>query len=154
MPAANTRPVTLALLFVLVLAPSHAHAHEGAQGIVKDRMMAMENVGKAMKNLAQMVQGKLPYKAEEITAHALTIKSHAGSSLTELFPENSLQKPTAALPVIWQKWEQFTNLANRMSETADKLAQAPGPKSPTLKTDFKSLAKVCRDCHSTFRQKK
>ena len=42
------------------------NAHENATGIVKERMLLMEKLGKSMKALALIMTGRAPYDTEKI----------------------------------------------------------------------------------------
>jgi hypothetical protein len=52
-------PSAVCILLAALLAasiPSHLPAHEGAKGVVKERMDAMEAMAKAIKSIAQKVK--------------------------------------------------------------------------------------------------
>ena len=101
-----------------------AFAHGGATGIVKERMEAMETMGKVVKSLSAMMRGETKYDAGKIREGAAAIKSHAGSSLTDLFPEGSLPKASEAKSEIWTDWEEFSTLAKQLGVLADGLERA------------------------------
>ncbi|RED51608.1 c-type cytochrome [Aestuariispira insulae] len=169
------------LLTVTMLVSGLAvQAHEGATGVVKERMEAMEDVGKSMKALKAMITGEITYDADKVRMAAKTIAGHGGDNLTRLFPEGSTQHPTAALPAIWEDWQGFSRLAADLASHADALAKAAGndrsmaessmggdmmsaaPAAPTpaelagMAPDsaFMALGKVCGSCHKQFRKKK
>ncbi len=100
---------------------SHALAHDGATGIVKQRMEAMSSLGKAMKVIAGMIRGNQTYDANTLKSNAAVIKSHSGSAMMNLFPQNSLQKVSDARKEIWSNWEEFSELANRLETLATSL---------------------------------
>lgn len=101
-----------------------ALAHGGATGIVKERMDAMGVMGKAVKAITEMMRGEKEYSADAVREGAKIIKSHAGDSMTKLFPEGSTQKPTEARPEIWSNWDEFKALADQLLTLADGLEQA------------------------------
>ncbi len=111
---------------VLVSAASLALAHGNATGVVKERMELMESMGDAMEILADMFKGEVPYDAESVRSAALEIHRRAGEKITRLFPENSLDRPSEALPEIWKNWEQFESLAAQATNYSDALAKAAG----------------------------
>jgi cytochrome c556 len=129
-------------------------AHENATGVVKERMVAMETIGNSMKQLAALVLGKIPYDANSVIQNALVIKNHGGSNLIKLFPNGSIDKPSEAHPDIWKNWEEFSALAVRLSGTAGEIAIDASRDSTHAKALFKKLAKTCKICHSSYRQKK
>lgn len=103
-----------------------AFAHGGASGVVKDRMDGMSAMKDSMKVLTPMMQGKVPYDAEQVRAEAEAIGRHAGEALTSLFPEGSMGKPSEAKHEIWQDWEDFSGLAEQLHTYAEGLALASG----------------------------
>ena len=87
------------------------NAHENATGVVKERMGLMKGLGKSMKALARMMRGGDPYDADKVKVLAKQLGDHGSITLTKLFPEGSLQKPTEARLEIWENWERFSALA-------------------------------------------
>lgn len=110
--------VSLAVTSAVVL------AHGGATGIVKERMDAMGDMKDSMKIVSNMFKGKEPYDADKVRAAAEVLKGHAGDSLTNLFPEGSLQHPSEAKPIIWNEWNRFSKLANHLGVLSEGLANA------------------------------
>ena len=131
-----------------------ADAHDAATGVIKERMMAMESLGKATKRIAGMVNGQTDYDGEELSRLAASVSASGGKPLTELFPHGSLDKPTEALPVIWEKWDRFSELAAALSAQADGLSEAITESPESARQAFMGLAKTCKDCHGEFRLKK
>lgn len=162
----------------LVLAATALWAHSGATGIVKQRMDAMVDIGKAMKVLAPMMQGKTAYDAPVVRAAAERIAGHAGDHLVMLFPEGTDGAPSEARPEIWTDPEGFAALAARMETLSRGLDLAAGnrlsgaPVSPAAFTGaeplpdpdafadmppdvvFGMLGRTCMSCHSAYRIKK
>ena len=62
------------------------NAHEKATGIVKERMLVMEKLGKSMEALARMMRGRDPYDTEKVSALARNLAYHGSSNLTKLYP--------------------------------------------------------------------
>ncbi|SDG62351.1 c-type cytochrome, partial [Thalassobaculum litoreum] len=92
-----------------------AIAHGDATGVVKERMESMEALGDAMKELTAMMRGQQDYGAERVRSLAATIESHGGEALTRLFPKDSLDHPSEALPAIWSDWDRFSALSDQLS---------------------------------------
>jgi cytochrome c556 len=109
-------------------------AHDGATGVVKDRMDAMESMGKAMKTVAGMMEAGDDYDADKVRDAARTIAGHGGDALTKLFPEGSTEKPSRALPAIWSEWPRFQDLAAQLVTYAKALEEAAdnGPFGPGM----------------------
>lgn len=107
-----------------------ASAHEGASGVVGERMRAMEAVGDAMKVISGMFRGQTDYDVQAVREAADVIAGHGGEHLTRLFPDGSLDDPTEALPTIWQDWDRFESLAVDLSAYAGALSAAAGNPQP------------------------
>lgn len=112
---ATTAPMVMA---------SSALAHDGATGIVEERMHAMKEMGKAVRTLKNMMEDESSYDAKAVRAQAEIIKLHAGKKMTRQFPEGSLQNPTHAKPEIWSDWDRFSELSSQLETLAGGLELA------------------------------
>lgn len=105
-------------------------AHEEATAVVKERMDLMKTIGKQTKTLSGMFKGEAPYDAVTVSEAAAVIHDHGGEQLTVLFPEESLDPPTEALPAIWQDWTRFESLAGQLADASGALVLAAGNPRP------------------------
>ena len=128
-------------------------AHKGAKGIVGERMMMMKHMGDGMKNLSKMVTGKAPFKANRVESIATMLKTHA-EEIPSQFPKGSLQKPTEALPVIWEKWDDFKAQAEDLAKLAVELESSVASGQAASLAVFAKIGKSCSACHDVFRLKK
>ena len=161
-----------------------ASAHKGAKGIVKDRMHVMKGMGDSMKLLKKMFDGEVPYDQAKAEAAAASMEKHAGKAMTKMFPKGSLQKPTEAIPKIWEDWPGFETSAMRLQDYAGALKQSLAQPANAVQpaaaagdmTDagaegvdwpaaasladqppqvaFNYVAKTCKSCHESYRIKK
>ena len=148
-----------AMLAALVLIgyPRWGSGHEGATGIVKERMEAMKEVGRSSKSINQMFKGKRTYSGSEIAALSSRISEHA-ARIPELFPDRPDSRhgaKTQALPAIWEEWAQFLDLARSMERESQKLGEtaATGERA-AVRAQLRVLGRTCSGCHDQFRQKK
>ena len=132
-----------------------AYAHAGADGVVKDRMDMMGEIARAMKTIGQMVKGAVAYDAQAAKAAANEIYGHM-SHMTEMFPEGSTEKPSEALPVIWENWDEFVALSDKLKVDARQLAEIAGSSTSAdaIKVQFGVVGASCGSCHEKFRLKK
>lgn len=129
-----------------------ALAHDGATGMVMQRMEAMKEIGSGMKVIAAMVKGEKAFDGAAVEAAANVIAGHA-KHMPHMFPEGSLDKPTEALPVIWTQWDRFTELSSQLERDALELAAA-GKSAGSVEEILPLLGKVgnsCKECHQDFR---
>lgn len=101
-----------------------AMAHNGATGVVLERMNGMTTMRDTVAELAPMMQGAVPYDAFIVSEGAAVIAGHAGETMLSLFPEGSLEGVTYAKPEIWSNWQDFAALAEEMRVYADALSEA------------------------------
>jgi cytochrome c556 len=101
-----------------------AMAHNGATGVVLERMNGMTAMRDTVAELAPMMQGAVPYDAFIVSEGAAVIAGHAGETMLSLFPEGSLEGVTYAKPEIWTNWQDFAALAEEMRVYADALSKA------------------------------
>ena len=109
---------------VLMSLGAVALAHNGATGVVMDRMMGMTAMKDVMASLAPMMRGEAPFNARMVQENAARIMAHSGENMTRLFPEGSLQSVSFAKPEIWEDWEDFGALSEQLRTYAFGLAMA------------------------------
>ncbi|MCB1471886.1 MAG: cytochrome c [Rhodobiaceae bacterium] len=144
-------------IFALGLAviSTAALAHQGATGVVKQRMEAMKDTASQMKTIAGMVKGESALDAEVVASSATIISRHA-EEIPGLFPEGSIRKPSEALPEIWTNWDDFTSRAQRLAGRARNLAEIAGSNAEAgaLAATFAAMGETCKNCHTRYRVKK
>ena len=139
----------LTTVCLLICISSISGAHEGAEGVVKERMDRFKENKSAMKTIKRNLSGDtvvIAQKASEIEAWA--------SEMVNFFPEGSSQPPSEALPEIWNAFDHFTELANANATAAanlKKLAES-GADTNALTNGLKALGKTCKDCHNDYRK--
>ena len=137
----------------LGLAPLAVAQQEGAKGVVAIRQATMDANAKHM-NAIKAILTEDPQLLKHVAFHAQAI-AEAAEYAPEMFPQGSTQPPTAALPVVWEKPDQFKQAAERAHGLAEELAETSrgGDVQATLAA-FAALGKEgCGGCHETFRQK-
>lgn len=133
-------------------------AHNGATGIVKDRMDAMSDMGDAMKIMADMMKGKRSFEIEIVRDSADSLATHS-RGLVAYFPDTEasrMSKESDALPKIWTSWDQFQELSIDLEITVDALKQASEKDldKRAFRRVFSKTAKACSACHDDFRRPK
>jgi cytochrome c556 len=133
----------------LVCLSTMSFAHEGAEGVIKERMDRFKGNKEAMK----AIKGNLGGDAAVIAQKASEIEAWA-NEMVNFFPEDSTQYPSEALPAIWKEFDRFTELANANAKAAGNLktlAQS-GADANALTNGFKALGKTCKDCHNDYKE--
>jgi cytochrome c556 len=131
-----------------------ALAHQGATGVVKERMNLMEDIKEDMKFIKKTVSEKDPENTAELQKTIRSLKS-SSDKILPLFPEGSLQHPTEALPEIWQQWIEFKKLVQDLGAGLDRLGETiQSGNRKTIKAQLKTISKSCSSCHDKFREEK
>lgn len=111
------------LVTALLAAPAAVLAHNGATGIVGERMMAMMMLSEQIKSLVPAVESGGVTQVQ-IDSAAKMILTHSGEAMTNLFPEGSIEPPSEASPAIWERWSQFAFYAEELGDLAVQLQGA------------------------------
>lgn len=130
-----------------------ALAHQGAMGIVKQRMDMMKEMADAMKTIAPIMKGEAAYDASAVQDFASGIAEHAGH-IGMMFPKGSDGHPSEASPRIWQEWERFHASAQELGDYAAQLEAKAKDGDKTAKLLFGKIAGTCMGCHESFREEK
>jgi cytochrome c556 len=109
---------------VLLASAIAAFGHNGATGIVGERMMGMMMLSEQVKLLAPIAEAPTAADLDALRSASEMIAMHAGPAMTELFPEGSVEGPSEAKPEIWQRWQEFEGYAEKLGELGEELASA------------------------------
>jgi len=137
----------------LLLCVPLALAHEGATGVVQERMDLMDTQKDAMKVIGAMAKGQAPFDAAKAAEAAQEIET-TSKKIPELFPEGTDGHPSEAKPEVWTQWDKFTADAEGLEGAASDLVMALEAEAPDWKAKFKGVIDACKTCHKTFRMKK
>lgn len=131
-----------------------AAAHEGARGVVKERMDAMTDLGRASKTMTEMFKGQQKFDPEAIARLAKSIAAHA-DKLPAMFPEGSDGHPSKTLAKAWSDRAGFVQAFAALKVEATKLAEM-APTAPQRETmvQFFKMSRTCSSCHTTYRAPK
>jgi cytochrome c556 len=136
----------------VLLVGSAAFGHEGATGIVKQRMDEMEHVGRVAKRINDRLKSKRGLA--EIASDAEEIKA-AAARVPSLFPPGSRDGHTEARAAVWERWPEFVAAAQGLEQEAEKLAAAARlGQEAAIAARFRSVTRACSGCHEVFRVKR
>lgn len=145
--------VAFALANIMMLRPSDAH--QGAKGVVKERMDLMTNISKRLKLVVQMIRGKRSFDGNAVAVASTAIAKHADEFLKK-FPKGSGGHPSEATDNVWKDWKEFSKRSKEMGTAAKALASKGkiAKEKGEILAEFKQLAATCGACHRDFRVKK
>lgn len=121
--------------------------------IIKEREENFEAIGAGFKAIRGQLDAATPdfaliaAKASDINTRAQAIPNHfpAGTSTADGFK-------TEALPVIWEKPEEFKAAAQKLVDESAKLASlAPGGDKAAVGAQAMAMGGACKGCHDKFR---
>lgn len=122
------------------------------EGAIKYRKSVMKAVGGNMGAIVGIIKG-----SGDMADLGLHTKQMAELSMIagKLFPEGSDFGETTALPVIWEKPDDFAMAIKQFQTAAAGInsAAASGDMAATGAA-LNELGKSCKNCHENFREKK
>ena len=137
-----------------------AFAADEPANIVKYRKAFMDANGAHITMIAAVVKGEVSFGDIATNAQALAEQGKLlTANLEQLFPEGTAKGETgeksAALPVIWEKWGEFEQAAQKFEEESAKFAEvAAGGDMAAIGSGPGAFGKQgCGACHETFREK-
>lgn len=137
---------------LLGVSTSPTPAHEGATGVVKQRMDDMKSIGRALKRInersgSKRGSGPIGDHAEEIRA--------AAARMPSLFPTGSLGGHSEVSAAVWDRWPEFVAAAKNLEGEAEKLVtQARSGSDAALAAQVRSTTRACSGCHDVFRSRR
>jgi cytochrome c556 len=124
-----------------------------AQGsAIEQRQALFKEMGKATGPVGAMLQGKAPFDAAPVKA-ALALYADHAVKLKDLFPADSKEGKTEALPAIWEKNAEFLAIFDKLKADSDAAAAAITDEA-TFKAEMGKVLGNCGACHDSFRVKK
>lgn len=108
----------------IVAVGAAAYAHNGATGVVRERMEGMVAMRNVLRDLTPMMQGSAGFDAALVAQGGRTIASHAGQTLVALFPEGTGGGASYATDAVWSEANTFRALADELRRHAEGLAAA------------------------------
>ena len=136
------------ILFLNIFSFTQLYAHEGAKGIIKERMDKFKKSKKLMKKINKGLQND-NFIIIEKSAQTLLNWS---KEMSNYFPEGSDTPPSEASSDIWLDPEGF-KIAIKNFELAslELITQSKNENFDMTVNSFRDLAKTCKGCHQKFR---
>lgn len=136
------------LLIANIVSLTPLFAHEGAKGIVKERMDKFKMSKKMMQTIHKSIQNE-----DFVTIEKSATTLHNWSKeMIKYFPEGSDAPPSEASANIWLDPDGFKKAVNNFELASLKLINNSKEKDFDKTVDsFRSLAGTCKGCHQKFR---
>lgn len=150
-------------IFLSVMAIAFGITVLSASGAAMAQDPATEQAIKYRKSVMTAVRGnfgamvgimKGAGNKADLTTHANALVDLSKIAAT-VFPEGSDFGETTALPVIWEKPEEFAKSMKAFQDAAANLATvAQGGDMAAFGQAFGKAGETCKNCHENFREKK
>ncbi len=129
---------------------SAAFAHQGATGIVKERM---DRFAQSRTDLKSSFTDLKAGQFDAVIAKARTM-AEWGRDMPSYFPDGSDGAPSEAAAAIWQDKDGFTAAANVFADAADHvIITAQTGDAAATGAALKKLGATCGACHRKYRLK-
>jgi cytochrome c556 len=133
-----------------IIATASTGAHEGATGLVAERMTAMKETAARMKALDQALKDGFSV-TPDMVANAEMIATQA-HSLSGLFPTGSGGGHSEARAEVWTQRKAFEKAMQAFAADSDELVSAARSKDfAETRRRFREVADRCLGCHEKFR---
>jgi cytochrome c556 len=137
---------SIILLIFVLLNPTFAH--EGATGVVKERMDKFKMSKTMMKQINVSLREN---DFENIEKSAQKLLSWS-KEMSKYFPKGSDVSPSEASKNIWLDPDGFSKAIKNFEEASLELVnQAQAENSEASIQAFRNLANTCKGCHQKFR---
>ena len=127
-----------------------SYAHQGATGIVKERM---DKFSQSQRDLKASFKLAKSGEFADIMTKARAMVAW-GREMPSFFPEGSGGAPSEASPQIWQDMAGFTAASTAFALAAEDVIMAAekGDIDSTISA-LRSVGQTCGTCHRTYRVK-
>jgi cytochrome c556 len=138
------------LVLAAVLALSAITVVSAQSNIVEQREALFKAMGRETRPVGAMLKGETAFDAAKVQA-VLDLIAKNAQVLPAMFPAGS-QDGSGALPVVWERNDEFKALFAKLGEEAAK-AKVAITDDASLKANFPNVLRACGNCHQTFRKK-
>ena len=136
------------ILFLNIFSFTQLYAHEGAKGIIKERMDKF----KMSKNLMKKINKGLQNDDLVIIEKSAQTLLDWSKEMSSYFTEGSDTPPSEASSDIWLDPEGFkVAIKNFELASLELITQSQNKDFDMTVNSFRNLAKTCKGCHQKFR---
>lgn len=150
------RKMIVAAVALLLAAPATALDAEQAEKAAETRQAVLKVVGWNITPLGAMARDLIPWDQDLFARNAQRI-AWTIIMVPDAFRADTRghDLETEALPVIWENFERFEELAGNARQSAERLAEvaASGDEAASRQA-LSALTDNCRACHDDFRKER
>lgn len=138
----------LAAIAAMIVSGYAAFAHDGATGIVKDRMDRFQQSNADLRAIARLAKSAQFEEVADISA-----RMHRwANEMAEYFPVGSDDHPSEAAAEIWSDADGFAAAITAYQQATSALITAAAEKNTmAVMGAFQATADSCKSCHRRYR---
>jgi cytochrome c556 len=140
----------LATLALICLFAVPAWAQPDPEDVVAYRQSIYQVIKWNYGELRAMLGGEQAYDATK-AARAADFIASAAPMLSTAYIEGSITSDSAALPKIWEDWQEFSDLLARFQSEAKTLGEVDASDQVAMAEQIKNTGGVCKQCHDTYK---
>jgi cytochrome c556 len=141
-----------ATIWAAAMAAVPIAAHEGATGIIKQRMDAMEQLAQMIKSIEERAGRGGEFATIANDAASLKLLT---AKMPEMFPPGSDQHPSDVNKAVWTRRAEFDAINRKLEQALGQMAVAAERGDRTLlAAELRQAKQTCLDCHAVFRTKR
>lgn len=137
----------LSVVALIAIGATAVHANNSAVG---ERQQAMKAIAGAAKEPGAVMKGEAKFDLAKIHS-SLEVYQTQAAKLKDLWPEDSKSGETAALPVIWERRNDFIARFDKLAADA-KAAVEKIKDEASFKAEWPKVMSNCGGCHKEYRK--
>jgi cytochrome c556 len=138
---------SLSIALLLAVGATAVYAQSAA---ISQRRDAMKAIAGALKEPGGMAKGEVAFDLAKVHAF-LKVCQEQSAKVKGLFPDDSKEGETKALPVVWEKKADFMERFDKLG-AACKAAEGAIKDEATFKAEFPKVTGNCGGCHKEYRK--
>ena len=143
--------VLVSTIVALSIISGNLSAHSGILNKdVAARMKLMSEIAKNMSVLGKMLKKKDPFDKDKAVSAVEAIESLAVET-PKVFKKREMHPKSEAKLTIWEDFEAFTEIANKLSVDAKQITENL-QSFDDIRPALINLSQSCKSCHSRFRK--
>lgn len=119
------------------------------QGAIDYRQSVYRSIGGHMMAISGILKREVPHRGD-LAMHARGMAALAPLTL-HLFPEDSADGKTDALPAIWEETDAFASRRQDFIDAATAFGEVADADMGTYAEAFRTMGGTCKGCHDDFK---
>lgn len=118
--------------------------------VIGQRQQAMKAIAGAAKEPGAVLKGQAKFDLDKVH-QSLAVYQEQAEKLRGLWPEGSNNGDTAALPIVWEKHDDFLAKFDKLAADA-KAAASSIKDEASFKAEWPKVMSNCGGCHKQYRK--